>query len=132
MGRDKSTHSSVEGETPILKLLLPISCKIMDELSLPIPNKKGIYSTGGTIDSELSGSADAEIPICCLDQRLAGHAAAENAESTQFLSAVDHSDREAQRVRRSGGCIPSATSAEDDEIEVCQVSILRHSLGCSR
>ena len=76
------------------------------------------HGASGDLHTKLPGAKHRDVPVGRFDQRLAGHAAAQDAEAADLLAAFHHGHAQPELHGCGGGGITGASPAQDDEIEV--------------
>ena len=110
--------AAVERETPVFELSLSITREVGNEPALAVTDGFDIDTLRGGLQSEFGGVAHMKLAVGGLAERLARHAAAQDAQAPKFLCAINHGNAQTRAVRRSGRCIAPTAAADDHEIKV--------------
>ena len=99
-----------------LELLAPVIRELANQPPFAFENLRCVNAGLFRAQTELLRTADRPKPVRRFDQRLAWHAAAQNAQAANLLPAFHHGNPEPQFVRCGRRRISRAPSADHDEV----------------
>ena len=118
VGIHKACVATIEREAAVFELTLAIAGEIGDECAFAITDGTDIDAVGNGFEAEFGGVADVKLAIGGFDERFARHAATQDAQAAEFLSAVDDGDTQTGAMRSACRCIAATAAAYDHEVEV--------------